>query len=62
MATIDPQIWDLTGLTTRLGLIETLECAVAGPGNFLAKVRTMEPTGKRMAQFDWIKRNPDVTR
>jgi|GEM_PF-1774641 len=60
--TVDPPTWDLMNVDERLGMIETIECAIAGPGNILAELQIIEPSGKPMAIFDGITRNLEVTR
>lgn len=55
-------LWDGMTLDTRLGMIETLECFVAGPGNILKSVQVMSPGGKVFAVFDGVSRKLDVKR
>ncbi|WP_392336566.1 hypothetical protein [Loktanella salsilacus] len=59
---VDPSTWDQMIFSTRLGLVETIECAVAGPGSILARIQIIEPGGKVMANFDGLTRELDVVR
>ena len=53
---VEPEVWALLDVNTRLGMIETFECVMAGPGNILAKVQVISGTGKVMATYDGIQR------
>lgn len=57
---VDPATWDLMDLQTRLGLVDTLECLLAGPGKVLRVVHIIEPTGKMMAKYNGIGKKFDV--
>ena len=59
---VDPITWDQMMFSTRLGLVETIECAVAGSGSILARIQIIEPGGKVMANFDGLTRELDVVR
>mgnify|MGYP005867499343 CR=1 FL=1 len=54
--------WDVMSLDVRLGMIETVECFIAGPGNILRSVQVMSPGGKIFATFDGVTREIDVRR
>lgn len=57
---VDRQTWDVLPLDTRLGMIETFECAIVGPGKILAEVQIIGPGGLVLATFDGVKRKLDV--
>lgn len=53
-------VWAAMDLETRLGIIHTFECAVAGSGNILAEIQVIAETGKVLASFDGISRKLEV--
>jgi hypothetical protein len=58
---VDPETWAMMPIDARVGMIETVECAAAGPGKILAKVQIIAPTGKVLANFDGMSRHLEVT-
>lgn len=59
---VDGAVWDHMDLDTRLGMIETFECFMAGPRNVLKEVQIVSPGGKVFAVFDGVSREIDVKR
>ncbi|WP_341204809.1 hypothetical protein [uncultured Sulfitobacter sp.] len=57
---VERQTWDAIRLDARLGMIETLECAIAGPGNILAEVQIIDLGGLVLATFDGVDRQLQV--
>ena len=53
---VEGEVWAAIDLETRLSIISTFECAVAGRGNILAEVQVIAETGKILASFDGLTR------
>ena len=51
---VESDVWAEFNIQTRMGMIETVECAVAGPGNILARIQIVADTGCIIADFDGI--------
>lgn len=58
---VDAETWRLMELNTRMGMVETLECFIAGPGNIVTTIQATAPTGKVLATFSGIERHLDVS-
>lgn len=57
---VDAGVWAAIDLETRLGIIGTFECAVAGSGNILAEVQVIDSQGKPLASFDGVNRRLEL--
>lgn len=60
--TVDAPTWELLDLNTRLGMLETFECAVFGEGQVLVEAQVIDGRGIRLATWDGIKRSIDAIR
>lgn len=57
---VDAAVWRNADYSTRLGIVKTFECAVAGPDSILAKIQVTNRGGKILAMWDGIERKLDI--
>lgn len=57
---MEANVWAGLDLTTRLGIVATLQCAVAGPDKVLTTIQILDQGGRVLAVWDGLRRNFDV--
>lgn len=57
---VDTAVWDQTDYNTRIGMMETFECLIAGPGNVLRKAHVITPGGKILAVWDGVSQDLEI--
>lgn len=60
--TVDSGVWAGLRLDTRLGMFTTIECALFGPGQVLARAQVIDPRGVQLATWDGRRRAIDARR
>lgn len=57
---IDEKIWSQTSYSSRIGLVKTFSCLIAGPGKALTRARVVNRGGKTLADWDGVDQSLDV--
>ncbi|MCE8002549.1 MULTISPECIES: hypothetical protein [Billgrantia] len=57
---VDEGVWDQLDFGTRLGMVETFQCLVAGPGNVLRTANVINRGGRVLAVWDGISKQLDI--
>lgn len=52
--------WNQMDYNTRVGMMETFECAIAGPDSVLGKAHVITQGGKILAVWDGVSRNLEI--
>lgn len=57
---VDTSVWNQADYNTRLGMVKTFECLIAGPDSVLGKAHVITPGGKILAVWDGVSQDLEI--